>query len=542
MSTFCNTCGEQNAPDAEFCSSCRSYLGWQDRAPRIQPSPEGEDAGSHDTLPIPETHEQAPRHPSGSSDERDPFHASAERTDVLLTLDGAAANIPVRVTNMSTLVDGYVVDVVTAPPWLEFTPGRAELLPSTTGTLVAQMRIASGGPVPAQKLALVLRVHNTTGRTTYYEMSVALTVPVVTAPIQLRAEPRLLRVRDTSPGVCRVIVSNSGTNRWAQVQLSAGDPEQVVRATWTSQLLQVPPGGEEATEVRFDAPAPAPGGELSRIITVTANEGPRSAETSVTLNQSASDPAMETLALRIDPSLLRLRGRHRGKMTALVDNRRGTTPLRLTLIGHDPEKILRFEFSPTTLVVEPGRESSVGVTVTAPRTPSGQEVIRPFAIAASDGLAEVRTEGRVIQQASSRRGLARILLTVIGGLLMVLGSLAQFISGNSNSGVDLTATEIAKEIDENSDFHISDHLNFGGVQDVVSIGLILIFLAVFVVFGLTGRSGRLTRISALLGFLVVLATCIALPALAGGSGPAAGALLAATGCVMGYVGGLLARR
>ena len=61
-------------------------------------------------------------------------------------------------------------------------------------------------------------------------------------------------------------------------------------------------------------------------------------------------------------------------------------------------------------------------------------------------------------------------------------------------------------------------------------------------FGLTGRTGRLTRVAALLGAIVVIATFVGSATVAGGSGPAAGAVLAFAGCVAGYVGGLLARR
>lgn len=539
MATVCSACGERNAPDAQFCSSCHAYLVWQNPTTQIrlpQTGPPQSDGPSR--APAPPPPPPAPYSP----DERDPFVAASDGGDATVTLDGAPATVTVNVANTSDVVDSYVLDAVDPPSWLEVASSRTELLPSTSGTMAAQLRLVSSRLVPAQKLALVLRVSNASGRSTYRDLPVAVTVPVVTAPIQVRAEPRQLRVRDTAAGVCRVVVSNTGTNRWAQVRLAATDPEQVVRATWGPPQLQIPPGGEEAAEVRFDAPAPEPGGEQIRTITIVAHEGHRSAETTVTLAQSASQPAIELLALRLDPGILRLGGRRRGRITAVVDNRRGAAPVSLALSGHDPERSLRFDFSPATLRVEPGREASALVAVTAPRTPPGQEVIRPLTIAASDGHADTRAEARVIQLASSRRGIARIVLTVLGALLVALGSLGQFIAAFSNSAVQWTAAQIAGAVDAvHPEFGIPDQLDAGGVEDVASIGLVLLTLAALMVFGLTGRSGRLTRASALLALVVVVATVAALTTLAGGSGPATGAVLAAIGCVVGYVGGLVDR-
>lgn len=543
MATVCSTCGEQNTPDAQFCSSCRSYLGWQDHATQTTaplvgaaPVPDGSSpsSGSQDVLP-------SPRH--GASAERDPFEAGIEVADAALTLDGAPATVSVNVANTSTVVDSYLVVAVDAPSWLEVRPGRAELLPSTSGTVATELRVVSRGLVPAQQLSVTLRISNTTGRSTYRDLPVVVTVPVVTAPIGVRTEPRLLRARDGAEGTCRVVVSNSGSNRWAQVRLSASDPEQVVRATWSTQQLQVPPEGEESTEVRFAAPAPEPGGEVSRTVTIVAREGHRQAEATVTFTQSASHAAIETLALRLDPSVLRLGGRRRGRLTAVVDNRRGRTVVGVTLSGHDPEESLRFELSPSSLQVQPGQEARVSVTVAAPRTPAGQEVTRPLTISASDGRADIRADGSVIQLASSRRGLARVVLTALGGLLMILGSLLRFVADTGSSAFDLTATQMAKEVDAtHPEFGIPDQLNAGGVENVVSIGLFLIVLAGLLVFGLTGRSGRLTRVSALLGAVVVVATFVGSATLAGGSGPASGAVVAFIGCAVGYVGGLVARR
>jgi hypothetical protein len=539
VETVCSTCGEQNPPGTQFCWSCRAYLGWQDDPSSSRTAPV---AGP--TPVIVPTSDEPPSSVGGADERRDdPFETGIADDALTVPVDGAPVTLTVTVSNTSSVVDGYVVEGLNAPPWLEVRPGTAELLPSTSGTVTAELRIVSSALVPAQQLPLLVRLRNTTGRFAYRDMAVQVTVPIVEAPFVVRTEPRLIRAHDHAAAVCTVVVENPRSNRWARVRLSAADPEQAVRSTWHSPELDVPPGGEARTDVRFDAPAPAPGGEVSRQITVTAAEGQQRAETTVTLTQSASRAAIELLSLRLDPTVLRLGARHRGQMTAVIDNRGGDTPVSLSLRGDDPENSLGFSFSPATVQVPPGQQAAVRVTVTAPRTPPGQEVTRPLTILASDGRSDTRVDGSVIQLASSRRGLARVLLTVLGGLAMILGSLLTFVSNTQNSAVELTAEEISREVDaSHPEFGIPDDLNAMGVENVVSIGLVLIILGGLVIFGLTGRTGRLTRVAALLGAVVVVATFVGSATVADGSGPASGAVLAFAGCVAGYIGGLLARR
>ena len=76
--------------------------------------------------------------------------------------------------------------------------------------------------------------------------------------------------------------------------------------------------------MRFEAPTPGPGAEVSRTITVTAADGQRRATTTLTLVQATSRAAVELLVVTLEPSVLRLGGARRGRMTATLDNRRGT--------------------------------------------------------------------------------------------------------------------------------------------------------------------------------------------------------------------------
>jgi hypothetical protein len=539
VEAVCSTCGERNAPDAQFCALCGAYLGWQEGAGPRPDNPDG-------PPPVTENPDDTVIRPIDRSSstgavlgERLSFEAVIEVVETTLPIDGTPVPVPVNLVNTSTVVESYAVEALDAPPWLEVRPGQTELLPTTSGTAVAQLRIASSRLVAAQQVSVVLRVQSTTQQAAYQDLPLRVTVPVVTGPLEVRAEPRMLRARDSEPAVCRVVVSNTRSNRWAQVTLTTGDPEQVVRATWEARKLQVPPGGEAATNVQLEAPPPEPGGEVSRTITITAAEGDLHTETTVTLEQSASRAAIDLLALRLDPSVLRLGGRRRGHLAAVVDNRSGGTPVRVALSAYDPEKILHVTFSPATLDVPPGQERSATVTITAPGTPPGKEVTRPLTIVASDSRADTRVDGSVIQLASSRRGIARLVFTVLGGLAMILGTLLPFADGlDDKSAVQLTPLQIARQ--HGSDFF--DQHSGAGFENVVSLGLLLILLAGLVLLGLTGSTGKMTRRAALLGILVVLASYIGAVVAKDATGPGSGVVLVLVGCVLAYVGGLLARR
>ena len=129
------------------------------------------------------------------------------------------------------------------------------------------------------------------------------------------------------------------------------------------------------------------------------------------------------------------------------------------------------------------------VAVTAPGTPPGQEVTRPFSIIATDGRTDTRADGTVVQLAASRRGLARILLTLIGGAAMILGTWLPFVADPDTepdpSGMGLTADVIANAMNT----PIPDSVQLGGAENIVSIGLLLTVLAGLAIFGLTGPTG-----------------------------------------------------
>jgi hypothetical protein len=532
VDTVCGNCGSPNEPGARFCSFCGTYLGWEEQS---TPSTESTDATPARMTEQP--HEPPPRSQAPA------FHATIDDLEVTVPVDGTPVRVPVEIANTSTIVDGYVVEAVDAPPWLEATSAQVELLPGTQEEVRTQLWVTSRALVPAQTVPVTLRVRNTTGSLSVQDTTVQITVPALAVPVELHAEPTLVRVNDLDAGACTIVVDNSHSNVWVQVRMSANDPEAVVGVTWSQPHVRVAPGGEARIEARLVAPPPDPGSEVSRTITVAAEGDGWTAMTTVTLVQVASQAPMELLSLRLEPTTLRLGGGRRGRLRVTLDNRRGATPVDLRLSGADTESRLGFAFRPAMLRVAPGQQASAQVTVTAPRTPPGNEVTRAVTIVASDGRNDVRADGTVIQLSTSHRGLARVVLTVLGALLIVLGALMPFFATGELRAIDLSVVRIADLLAGQGLAEALDTEQVpGDLEQVVSVGLGLMVLAGLVLFGLTGGTGRLTRYSSVLAAGVVVATVLVWVLLGAASGPGMGAGAVVVGCVLGYAGGAFARR
>ena len=786
----CAECGAANDLDAEFCVSCHAFLRWDEperaraqseavgdrtRAEPLLESrvvPRVQVADGSGTRPRYGPREREPASEEDASEH--PFLLTCDQHEVTVPASGEPVMLDVRVTNASTVVDGYKVEAVGAPGWLSVECDQIELLPDTTGALQVRLRSSSATLVPAQILHTVLRVTSMEHAGAHADLAVDLTVPVVDVPVQLRAEPRLLRVRDgetveftvladsgsnrpvqlrfggsdpelavrfrfsppvlelgpggsgsvrvaataaapepgtevsrvltiiavdgtrsvetlvtlqqltsalvedppveleaqpslvrvrdTTVGMVRLVADNRRGRQPARLRLRASDPERAVRVTWAAPRLDVAPGQTGYVDVRLQAPLPEPGSEVRRVVTVTAENGSRTTTTAVTfvqvastspmatlairtdpgvvrvrdadsatsqvvldnrrgrtglrvvldgtdperairftfspptvdvgpgqavavavrmdawrpppgqevtrpftisasngdaaveasgsLVQAASRAAIETLAVQLDPAVLRLGTRRQGVVGAVVDNRRGAQPVRVALRGDDPENSLRFSFTPGVLDVAPGGLARATVTIRAAAVAGGRETSRPFTVAASDGQSEVVAEGSLVQAAPERRPLARVLFTVIGALAMTVGGFVAFWSGRGETAADVNADVVLRffadaRLAPATRNAVLDRL-IGQAAQVGSVALILIALAVLAVFGLTGRTGRLTRLAALLGFVLVVVVFVAF-AVGGvngglGEAPGPGALLLTAGCVSAYVGGLLVRR
>src|SRR3954452_15049268 len=271
----CRECGEANDFDAEFCAYCHAFLAWDEpqragsvrgatgaRAPvageqvietQVMPRVQvdgGPVDGQRRTVPRRRTSED------GSSGGL--FQASTEQHEVTVPATGEPATLEVRVTNASSIVDGYRLEAVGAPPWLTVESDQVELLPDASQALRVRLRTSPPTLVPAQVLQAVLRVSSMEQAPAYVDLPVRVTVPVVDVPVQLRAEPRLLRVRDAET-VEFTVLADSRSNRPVQLRFGGSDPELAVRFSFQPPVLELGPGGSGSVRVGATAPRPEPG-------------------------------------------------------------------------------------------------------------------------------------------------------------------------------------------------------------------------------------------------------------------------------------------
>ena len=400
----CSECGEQNPPGARFCAHCRGYLGWSaaasggggehlDRMPASPPSP-----ASHPSPASPPGPPAAPD-PSEPAPSRDRFRLSTPSGTVDVPATGEPAVLSIGVTNLSTIVDGYQVRPMSAPNWLVVEAEQLRLLPQAEGTLTIRLRAVSAGLVIAQRLRVLLVVRSLSQAPAQIELPVEITVPAVDRPLRLRAEPSLLRLRDDAPGTFTVRADNP-SNRTVRLRLSGSDPELAVRFGFMPEELQLGPGASGSVQVTARAPGPQDQAEISRQLLISAGDGRVSAEVPVTMQQSRGVSAMTTLAVRLEPSLIRVRDADGADVTVVLDNRRGREGLRVALEGRDPEQAMRLSFAPSAIDVPPGRQVPVRLRLDAWRPQPGHEVSRSFTVVASDGRTALETTGTLVQSSS----------------------------------------------------------------------------------------------------------------------------------------------
>jgi hypothetical protein len=414
-----------------------------------------------------------------------------------------------------------------------FEPPVLEVGPAASASVVVTVTAARPGPGQQISRALTVSAHDGSRRvdTVITFVQAASASPMST--LGVRIEPSIVRVQDADGTTLQVILDNRRGHSGIRLFLDGSDPERATRATFSPAVVDLGPGQVRAVSLRLDSWRPPPGQEWTRQFTVTASDGYSSAEALGSLVQSSSRAAIETLAVRLDPSVLRLSGR-RGGLRALIDNRNGTQPIRVTMRGDDPENIVRFTFAPGILDIPPGQVASSSVTLTTSWAPAGEEVTRPFVILGSDGRFEVEADGSIIQSSAERRPLARLLLTLFGALAMILGALLPWWAVSDQRGVDLNVDSFAQVFGFNIDLR--------GAESSISVGLVIMALAILMIFGLTGRSGRLSGIAALLGAMLIIGTFVAVAVASGDIMPARGAILALAGCIAGCTGGLLVER
>jgi hypothetical protein len=269
------------------------------------------------------------------------------------------------------------------------------------------------------------------------------------------------------------------------------------------------------------------------------------------LVQSASDPSIqETLrvivivsvvtdggSLTLEPQIVH--GRSSGVMRATLRNP-GNANMHVTFSGEDPEGAVRFSFSPPSLTVPPFDEAIASVTVAATPPKRGPERSRQLVVRAEGPTVAVAAAAAFIQEARPTRQrllIARILLTVLGGGLLIVSASAQW--ANDLTGAKWNYNEYAKALYPSARLlHVS-----GGVLSLTSAGFIAIVLGVVGILGVLTSRGGLTLGIGILALLLLIAWAAAPKVLDAPLGTLqTGFFLAVAGSVMFVIAGIVGSR
>ena len=278
-----------------------------------------------------------------------------------------------------------------------------------------------------------------------------------------------------------------------------------MRFTFSPAVVDLEPGQTRQVRLQLDAWRPPPGEESTRQFTVVASDGERTVEASGSLVQASSRAAIELLSMQLDPSVLHLSSGRRGQVTAVLDNRRGTQPVRVSMRGDDPQNIVRFTFNPGDA-----------------RDPAGLGDHHP---GKRGGAAGRRRSGAdpALRRAGQRRpnrGQGRRHLGPVGTGATIDATrvpgpphAARWTRGDpgcaaalpGRRGPDRRPTSTSTRSPRSS----TGSVILAGFEVLITVGLVLIALGVLMMFGLTGPKGRLTRLAALLAAVVVAGLLIA---------------------------------
>jgi len=389
----CKTCGTPADGSAAFCTVCDTYLGWSANAEVAAPrqpggAPQGR-AGEQAGAPA-----EQPRR------ERQPDRvvapvASVKQTEVTVSAT-APATFEIDVKNDSTIVDSFSIHAADPPPWLTVTHGEANLLPGVLRTVPVTFSITSGVLAVAQRVTVPLFVRSGVDASRATPLSIVVSVPPSGPAATLVARPNLIRLEDAAEGSFRLRLDNSAANFGRRYALSGTDPEGVVRLDFVPTTVDVPPGGDAEATVRFSAPPPPPGKELSRQLNLTATDAEGAVSVAVTVTQATSAPP-ESLPIRIrlEPAQVTLVDRTVAELNLVLDNRGGHETVKFNLSGRDPEKQVGFRFDHTRVAVRPASLGYVRVVVETTPVARGVTDTRPFTVVAT------ADDGREVEAAGS---------------------------------------------------------------------------------------------------------------------------------------------
>ena len=188
----------------------------------------------------------------------------------------------------------------------------------------------------------------------------------------------------------------------------------------------------------------------------------------------------------------------------------------------------------------PGNLRRAALRVRASLPGSGKEVAREISVQADDGVGKVEAEGRFTQSMMEILPLSRLLLTLLGGLLMVLGAIRPWFLGGPSYDIGRLG-ELQQLLEIKALGDLENIQKWETITQPAARALILV-LAGVMMLGILSTSGRYTIMAGFVAAaLIVLYVAFAISRF-GSTGPAYGALLVVLGAIIGIVGGFCVKR
>jgi hypothetical protein len=559
---ICPKCGTTNPSGTSWCLKDGAFL-WPDEEPDL---PDVRLASDIDEAGPPEVTVEP---------DRPVMHL---RHGVTLT---------VQVRNRSALAESFRVDLANLPAWLTGTAHEVTLPPGSAASVSMHLGIQPGLFLYHQRIPVVVRVRSRDDTSTYIDAPIEVLVPRVDNGLRLRAVPGVVVLTDAAQGTVRLTVDNTGSNFPRRVSLSASDPDHVVRCTCTPAELNVAPNAKAVAEVRFTIPASSPGLHQTRLLTVAVDEHGRAPiTTTITVEQEGlpahsgvadddntavaavgydvaskplafTDPSLESAPpiasarMRLDPEVVSVPERRRGEFLVVVDNSDGVEPLHIGLAQADDDDAVSYDFQPPQFDVPAGQVVASTLVVQPRRRGRDDPIERIIRVQAFDDTGgSIECEGTLMSAGWDKWRIGSIVLPLTGGVMALVGVVTAWTRQSNYYGSDWfeRLTTVAglpgSTMGQNSLFTGAWLQAEPSLSQPVGRCLVMI-LALVMAFGIAGPEGRVVRITSLSLLIFIfgygLYTLLTpLPVATGGL--AYGVYLVIFGGLLGYCGGLLARR
>jgi len=175
---------------------------------------------------------------------------------------GEICTIAVRITNTTTMIDGYQVSLFGLDPeWVTVTPSRLSLFPDEIGNVELQVHLPASFPAGHRQLSVHVRSENDPANFALTSLGL---LALGQHRVRLRIDPAV--VTGGSDATFGLIVNNDGNTTIAAVG-SASDPEEMATITLAPAAIELPPGQQSIIEATVRAKRPWFGQPKVRVVT-----------------------------------------------------------------------------------------------------------------------------------------------------------------------------------------------------------------------------------------------------------------------------------